>query len=46
VAGGAFGAASAGRLARNNLALNRVFGVIVLSVALYMLAHGTGLIGG
>ena len=46
VAGGAFGTASAGRLARNRLALNRVFGAIVLSVALYMLAHSTGVFGG
>ena len=46
VAGGALGAASAGRLARNKLVLNRVFGAVVMSVGLYMLAHSTGLIGG
>jgi hypothetical protein len=45
VAGGAAGVASAGRLARNRQALNRVFGAIVMSVALYMLAHSIGLTG-
>ena len=45
VAGGTGGVASAGRLARNRLALNRVFGAIVVSVALYMLAHSAGLTG-
>jgi uncharacterized membrane protein YfcA len=45
VAGGALGVGTAGRLARNRAALNRVFGAIVMSVALYMLAHSTGLIG-
>jgi uncharacterized membrane protein YfcA len=45
VAGGAFGAASAGLLALHRQALNRVFGAVVGSVALYMLAQGTGLIG-
>lgn len=44
IAGGVAGTASAGRLARDKLALNRVFGAVVLSVALYMLAHSTGLI--
>ena len=44
IAGGVAGTASAGRLARNKTALNRVFGLVVLSVALYMLAHSTGLL--
>jgi hypothetical protein len=46
VAGGAFGAASAGLLALHRQALNRVFGAVVGSVALYMLAQSTGLSGG
>ncbi|PPQ34354.1 sulfite exporter TauE/SafE family protein [Rhodopila globiformis] len=45
VAGGVGGAAVAGHLARNRQALNRVFGAIVASVALYMLAHSAGWIG-
>ena len=46
IAGGSLGVASAGRLARSKLALNRAFSGIVLTVGLYMLAHSVGLIPG